>query len=142
LGAHAPEEELKMHRYIEPDAIEIDGIFEDLLSAGQGVVNDFVQSGQDIVSDHGSGAAEKLINSTAFKQALVLIRAEAEAGAMQAVKKNAIPLVGFTLAAGAIGGILFKGWIGGMLAATLAGGSAIVLVANLKPPPAAKKKRS
>lgn len=126
-------------RAVHPDDI-IEGIFEDVFDAGTDIVDDFVESGEKIITDRSGQAAEEIINSTAFKQALQMVRQEAEAGAMQAVKKNAVPLVGITIAAGAVGGMLFKGWTGAFLAAGLAGVSGIVLMQNMKPPPAKKKR--
>lgn len=117
------------------------GLWDDVVNALNPVVTDTVDQVTNVGKEQSSKLVQDFINSTEFKVVLQKVRAEAEAGVVDQVKKNAPQLLMFTLAGGAIGGTLFKGTIGVLLAgglAAYAGYSLVTAAAAQKAPP--KKK--
>lgn len=60
----------------------------------------------------GSDVASAFVQSTAFGQALDQVEARARAGVVAETQKNAVTLMLLALAGGAVGGYLFKGTTG------------------------------
>lgn len=78
---------------------------DDLFNAGKTVVHDVVKSGSDAVKDQAGKSAEDLINDSPGGKALLdAIKAKAQEGVVEEVKKNAPNLMLFAVAGGAVGG--------------------------------------
>lgn len=90
-------------------------IVDDLIRAGGGVV----QSGAGVVQTQGSAVAQQLLRSTEFNQVLDAVQLKAQAAVVEETKKNAIALFALAIGGGAIGGMIFKGWVGAALASGL-----------------------
>jgi hypothetical protein len=104
------------------------GPWEDLVSIVSPITEGAIQEGQQIVNESSGQLIGDLLKSSQFKQALAEIEARAYKGAEDAAKKNAMFLMMFAVAGGAIGGSVLKGAGGMTAAAGIAGFAAYQLM--------------
>ena len=104
------------------------GPWEDLVSIISPITEGAIQEGQQIVNESSGQLITDLLKSSQFKKALTQIEARAYKGAEDAAKKNAMYLMMFAVAGGAIGGSVLKGSGGMTVAAGIAGFAAYQLM--------------
>ncbi len=121
----------KANRYYS-NSHQLSGVLQD-------IVNATVKAGSGSVQDKTEEFVTDLINSTPFKKVLTKVHDQAETAVTDEVKENAIFLIAMSVAGGAIGGTIFKGPIGIIVAGGIAGIGAMQI---LKPTTVELTKRS
>lgn len=103
----------------------VSGWVEDLFSAGQKVVSGGAKAGSGAASD----AVEKALRSSEFNKLLVAVEDKAREGVKKEVASNLPTLAMFTLAGGALGGVIAQ--VGGKAGTAVVVGLALYLGFNL-----------
>lgn len=114
------------------EARRMDGLWEDLLKIGEETATNTVN---DTISSGGSKAVDTILKSSDFKKITDIIEQKARDGVKEEASKNAVKLLAFAVAGGAIGGVIFRGTIGIVGAGLIAAWAGSSLIA---PPPAKK----
>ena len=94
------------------------GPWQDLVSIVSPITEGAIQQGGSIVTESSGELINDLLSSSQFKGVLKAIEDRAYKGAEKAAKENAVYLMMFAVAGGAIGGTVLKGR-GGMTAAAV-----------------------
>jgi hypothetical protein len=118
--------------YVETPDGQISGLWEDLQRAAQQAGSSVVSSVQESVGTSTSELVQSLIRSSEFGAILQEVEAAAQKAVVEEASKNALNLFLLAVSGGAIGGIVFRGKLGGIAAGILAVYAASQIVGNAK----------
>jgi len=104
---------------------QLSGILEDIIGST-------VKAGAGAAKDKTEEFVTELIASTPFQRVLTKVHDQAEQAVTDKVKENAFFLIAMSVAGGAIGGIIFKGPIGVVVAGSIAGIGAMQILKPTK----------
>ena len=116
--------------YVETPDGQISGLWEDLQRAAQQAGSSVVSSVQESVGTSTSELVQNLIRSSEFGAILQEVEAAAQKAVVEEASKNALNLFLLAVSGGAIGGIVFRGKLGGIAAGILAVYAASQIVGN------------
>lgn len=94
------------------------------------IFRDVVGAGEKVITDEGGDAIEKALRTTQFAQVLDAVEGKAREGVKKEASKNALALFGLAVGAGAVGGAIFTGKVGTIIATGLMAASVIFMMKN------------